>query len=843
MLENHDLTIDAALKHIKDDKLMRKKFASDIAQVLLKLTKEKKESIVLGLYGEWGSGKSSIINFIKETIDEMTLLPQKALLMKFKNELDSSLIIKWLKNNKQKIYSTIEFLLKVTLTFVVFKISFYNFLTSFEPIRVFSTNIDKSLPDFLNLHLLKIGLEFFIKILITCYLIIAPLLNLLAPLKLLSKPFVYIWDFLIIKTHQKYKINKPIIIDFIPWNLSDEKLFLKEFFKQLSDAIGASIDYTCFQEISKLLGEYSNLLCNDLHNEQSDLFAVKKELEEKLKQKDCTIIVFIDEIDRLSDSEIYMTMKLVNSIANLPNIVYFLSLDKSVVAKALEQLNKGNGEDFLEKIIQVAFEMPIINHLKLNKFLFEKIDEVIDYIPEVSKNWQNLYQSYFGEIYNEGFREFFASPRDVIRYTNTLKILYNNSLQSEINPVDFLAIISIQIFTPKLYKFIAENKNGFLGLSSINPLRLYEGRNNEENPFKENLDTLISEIVKCKNSKIKDLLLVLFPRLKSIYKNTSYGNDWERTWRSEGRICSKDNFDKFFMYDIPEGEISLAEMKQIVAESNNQNYFSNLLLDLNTQNKIKTFLERLEDYTESKIPIENIETIISTLLDLGDYFPLSDEGFYSFDIYVNIDRIILQLLGRELEPEYKFEIIKNSIINAKSIYPSISCVSLIERSFAKPEIEQNFASLDQSQELINITLEKMYDWSSNDIKDLNDGDLPFNGRLLEHHRFVRILYFWKKYGNNEELSNYVKAMSGSDNDLINLLVHFLWKQKSMSASSYHEAYKIDKGTLESFFVLDELKDRLNKISKDTEAYNEQEKLAITESLKAVNSKDRYGDLD
>ncbi|MCK4655023.1 MAG: hypothetical protein KAU01_11330, partial [Candidatus Cloacimonetes bacterium] len=60
---------DIPIKRKDDDVLNRKKFAIDLAELVVNYN--SKESLVLGIYGSWGCGKTSIINMTKETFKEL----------------------------------------------------------------------------------------------------------------------------------------------------------------------------------------------------------------------------------------------------------------------------------------------------------------------------------------------------------------------------------------------------------------------------------------------------------------------------------------------------------------------------------------------------------------------------------------------------------------------------------------------------------------------------------------------------------------------------------------------------------------------------------------------------
>lgn len=48
-------------------------------------------------------------------------------------------------------------------------------------------------------------------------------------------------------------------------------------------------------------------------------------------------------------------------MADFPNTVYLLTFDYDVVVHALSKVQYGDGKEYLEKIIQVPFEIPTAN--------------------------------------------------------------------------------------------------------------------------------------------------------------------------------------------------------------------------------------------------------------------------------------------------------------------------------------------------------------------------------------------------------------------------------------------------------------------------------------------------
>ncbi|MDN4066648.1 KAP family NTPase [Paenibacillus vini] len=66
--------VDRPITEFMEDKLERSSFATQIADTIVK--RDDKESLVIGLYGKWGSGKTSVMNLIKKHLSkyEKTLI-------------------------------------------------------------------------------------------------------------------------------------------------------------------------------------------------------------------------------------------------------------------------------------------------------------------------------------------------------------------------------------------------------------------------------------------------------------------------------------------------------------------------------------------------------------------------------------------------------------------------------------------------------------------------------------------------------------------------------------------------------------------------------------------------
>jgi predicted KAP-like P-loop ATPase len=500
--------------------------------------------------------------------------------------------------------------------------------------------------------------------------------------------------------------------------------------------------------------------------------------------------------------------QLVKSLGDFKNTIYLLAFDKNVVINALENVQKGFGLEYLEKVVQIPFEVPLISNHEVEDLLIDELTKLTKKLPE--NKWN---QGYWLEIYSRGFMDFFQSIRDVTRYLNTLRFGFE-LVKNEVNVVDFLAITAIQVFVPEVYYGIRDNKDFFTGVYS------YYGEPDEsKEKAKKYCDEIISKGKDVPPEVLKDLLIKLFPKLESIYGNNNFGQEELRNWRKDCRICSPDIFDMFFRLSLPKGELSQREIKRILSLGNNSEPFAQALLNLEEE-KVSRFLERLEDYalSDAYIPQENIEPIITALMDAGDSLPEGDLNMSG--LYAKLHRLFDKLIHRFESYDERFSIFKRAIEKStRSLYTIVYEISQQEKLHAQSGLkEEPTVNLKQLKELKKLACNKIQSW----VKD---------NQLAKHKQLAYILLKWKEWGQQEEINNFVNDMIKNDEGLINFITSF---DEKIDWRTY-------KG-IEKFVDPKELEPRIRKIfsSPDFPQLEDHEKIAIETFLNGkIKIKDNF----
>ena len=627
--------------------------------------------------------------------------------------------------------------------------------------------------------------------------------------------------------------TRPITIRFSPWNYSDQNQLVGQFFRSLAvalkrgdpgiDAKKAGEQLEAYSEFFKplaLIPEPTGLVTGLATAasivfktagvaatswgklKSKDLEQIRKDLDALLAKQERKIVIVIDDIDRLNSAEIRQIFQLVKALGDFPNTVYFLAFDRNLVVKALAHVQEGSGDEYLEKIVQIPFQLPSISKGDVEKVLFGQLDELIRDIPET--RWD---QTYWGNVYQGGLRFFFATIRDVTRYINSLRFSFG-MVKDEVNPIDFLAITALQVFEPAVYEGIRDNRDLFVGVLGTG----YGSRDTEKQQSKTRCDEILGRAVVLSREQILELLTRLFPKIESTYENMGYGSEFLATWRQERRVCSPDKFEIFFRLSIPAGELSEREIETTLGLATNEEAFADMLLKLTETGRVIRLLERMEDYTKEAILVEHIPVIVNVLMDLGDQFPEGQGGAFERDTSMKVMRLMYQLSQRYESQDERYALFHTAIEKAnRSLYTIVREVGLQGQQHGKFRVkgeaadpkEKRSVRPEQLAELERLAATKINLWAD-------------DGRLRNHPKIVSIVYSWKRWlgEGDQSVASFIERMIGDDEGLIKLIAGFENKAFVQGWSDHigRIEYRISLKTIEDFLQVKAIEPRLRAIA-------------------------------
>jgi len=643
--------------------------------------------------------------------------------------------------------------------------------------------------------------------------------------------------FLNFLTHYLNNDNSVIIVRFNPWWFSGKEKLLLQFFSNLSRTLGRSDKLKEVVDKLKLFLKFLKPLpyvkeAIDVINELTSqtLDEIKEGICKYLEELRNKIVVLIDDIDRLTAEEIRELFTIIKAIADFPNTVYILSFDKEVVSRALEKVQEGKGEDYLEKIVQVPIELPLAEKILIRRILFEELDAVLAETPK-----ELFDPTYWGNVYWDGIDSFISTVRDVKRLTNALRMTYP-SVKGEVNVVDFIAIEALRVFCPEVYTVIRNNPNMFCGHSESS---IYTGSQYLVESLKRFHEGWLSSLSLSDDLKrnIKDLLKRLFPKLEGVFGDVHYGPEWEREWRKKYRVCSKEIFSRFFTFSVPSDDLSRYEVETILASLTKGESFSKHLKNFSTQirrdgsTKVSVFLERMEDYT-SEIPQDHIPAVVETFFNVGDELIIPEDESKGFFIPwgndIRMGRIIWQLLKRYDEKDKRFEILKRAFEKGQAISMMVKEITTFWQQHGKyGETKKS----DKDVLLEEKHIEVLQGIVLNKIREISKDD-----KLLKTSLLPSVLYHWKEWGDEAEAREWLNKIVSSNEGLPILLSKFLQKTQSVGMNDRvtRVHWRLNPNWLKEFVDLDFLEKRCKEILSNEEIVSKLDeiaKLAISQFLK------------
>ncbi|WP_338525213.1 P-loop NTPase fold protein [Pseudomonas batumici] len=403
------------------------------------------------------------------------------------------------------------------------------------------------------------------------------------------------------------------------------------------------------KKVAKFLQDLADSADKTAKDDELTLSEIRGEISSLLAKRNHPLLIVMDDIDRLASDQMKALFQLVKGNMQFPNVVFLLLFQRDVVEEGLQRAGF-NGAEYLEKIIQVPFSVPVLPASSLEKVLFQRLDSILAAEPQLAAHFDS---NYWAGVYRHGMKPFFQNLRDVYRYTSTLTFhcrLLRGGDVAEINPVDLFALECFRVFAPSSYEAIAQSKE--LLTSSQQVMSQTQGE-------KERIKGLIQQMVERAPQECREgteqTLKHLFPNLDWAFNNTSYSGSMRKRWIRESRVCCGDFFDRYFELGLPVEEVSNSLLHSLVQQLTDAQQFCDTLRDCD-ETRQKAILERLESRIE-EFPIEHSEAVVETLLEVGETVIGSESSITSMSAPAQTFRLLLFFLQRHNEAAVRSELL------------------------------------------------------------------------------------------------------------------------------------------------------------------------------------------
>lgn len=401
------------------------------------------------------------------------------------------------------------------------------------------------------------------------------------------------------------------LVKFSSWNYRNSNQLTVELLSVISESIGE-------KEIRKAIDKYikvfegtslqwlavlTKAFCGGDKTTQEYF----NDVNEKLKFRNQTLIVAVDDIDRLVKEEVIEVLKLVRNTANFRNIVYVVAYDRSYVEEALKECGISNSEKYLEKIFNVPFLLPE-KSIESKKELYNEILQKNIFFNKTDKTDNGI--AAFVEEFGERI-----SIRNIKKLAKQLLIntpfIREDGMTFELEIYDTLILYYLNIRYPKVYAHLSNIKGIIPKRNNSKYLVAYNGYNTVVlntfvNPNNLANDNSIS------NDDYKEKRLSPFvekSELEFVYRLLTALFCSERS-RSAYSICHIDAYPIYFNRMIPDNCI---KENEFVFQSKQDN-FSQILSEWKKTTNRAILCNLIEYLNFSKYSVAEVKRVVNVII-------------------------------------------------------------------------------------------------------------------------------------------------------------------------------------------------------------------------------------
>lgn len=574
------------------------------------------------------------------------------------------------------------------------------------------------------------------------------------------------------------KSERPVVVSFNPWWFSGQEHLAKAFLGQLQAVLPAK--HAGFKALGSKLAEFGGALggvadlagaafgiplggkaieagAKLLATKPKDVPALKKAVSGLLMEEKKRVLVVIDDIDRLAPDEVRQLFTVIKALADFPYVTYLLAFDREVAATAISEQTGLPGDRYLEKIIQVPFELPKVDHSTLLQALFVRLDAVMAPTPEGrfdSHYWTNVFYS--------GLHRLFSVPRDIVRLTNALSVTYP-AVVGEVNPVDFIVIECLRVFLPAVYDTIRTTPEQFYGYKAI-------GDREDKARAQAFHESWLQKVPEDLRESTKELIQRLFPRLESVWSNTHYSGESLQRWRSELRVCVPDIFPAYFRLSLPTGAVTRADVDALLSTAKDPTGFANILRNALAQkaargtSKARALLERLMDHVPGDLDASHAEPVIATLLDMGDELLVETDrirGEFDFGNESRVGRVAYHLL-KKVDQADRCKVVSSAVGKGKALRCGQFLVRVLVEEVEKEAKGEGGAALVRAEDVEGLKSA----WTS------RVEELAREPSFIDHPSLAPLLSGWRHWGGETQAKAWWAQASSTDEGLVKLIAAF-----------------------------------------------------------------------
>jgi predicted KAP-like P-loop ATPase len=503
------------------------------------------------------------------------------------------------------------------------------------------------------------------------------------------------------------------------------------------------------------------------------------------------ILAVIDDIDRLTTDEIREVFQLVKANANFPNLIFLLMFDRIIVGRALDAVSGNHGDEFLDKIVQVPFDVPEPSFSQIRQALFSALNLHLE-DKAIRKHWN---QDRWSDLWQGGMSAYFRTLRQVYRFLGPFEFLIGQMRAAggfELNFVDMLGIETLRVFEPALYNRVRTERDLLCGSAT----RWVYDEKQAEATIKGQFETLLSLVSESRRRQVQSILRVLFPRCLS-----------PKSGRGEVLLRSlcvghEKTFARYFVMGVPDDDIAESAIDDLLRVAGDPEKMESLWSILTKEGKANAALDRLGVYRE-QIPRSAFPGFITAMSNIAESLPDDDPPAFFLtrrparNGYFHVQGALSNCVE---DLEERLALLKSGISASRGVRLPLYIATFAER---RPDTSPSeyLVSENGAGELIALVLEKLRAAAA-------------EKRLRKCLELGRILYCWSKWAGPEEVKQWVTGELHSKEDALWFLAFMVHTSTSHSErTTYRRTVSLD--AVEQWAGIDTIAALTNELELDS----------------------------
>lgn len=367
---------------------------------------------------------------------------------------------------------------------------------------------------------------------------------------------------------------------------------------------------------------------------------LKRAMADSLSGLDRPILVVVDDIDRLTPPETAEVFQLVKANADFPNLVYLLLFDQAAVSQGLDQMTSKRGAQFIEKIVQVAFQLPQPDKHQIQAVLLTRLDAILDRATHAE-----LPADRWWPLFEQGLWPFFDNLRDVYRFLAALEFdlaLVSKDGVLEVNAIDMVGVEALRIFEPGIYEGLPALR-GWIAPDLYALRAAFTDYATVRERARTELDALTEGASPAHRDHVRLLLRALFPYYTTDERAQPEGS--LNQWLRDLRVCHHRVFDRYFQYAVPSGDVSESQVRTLISGETDAGQLTQTLESLAAQGLLEVTLDHLRARRE-EIPLTRSVAMMTALFNVGERIDRHLHGPLGPRSLFDAESVIASLLAR-----------------------------------------------------------------------------------------------------------------------------------------------------------------------------------------------------